>query len=101
MPMPDGFEAYQRSPDFTAGTIPAGLRAAHRTKPGVWAFLHVLEGRLLYRLIEAGSEVILEAGGPPGIIEADTLHDVAPLGPVRFFVEFYRPAAPAGGGALP
>lgn len=97
MPIPEGYKAYRRSPDFTADTIPAALRAAHRTKPDVWGLIHVLEGRLLYRLTDAASEVVLEAGAPPGVIEADILHSVAPLGPVRFFVEFHR-LAPSEGG---
>jgi tellurite resistance-related uncharacterized protein len=88
--MPTGFAPYKRTPEFTAGTIPDGLRRHHSTKAGVWALLHVLEGRLHY-VVEPplASERLVEAGGT-AVIVAEVLHRVAPDGDVRFFVEFYR-----------
>ena len=90
MPIPENYEAYRRTPDFTEASVPAGLLSAHSTKHGVWALIRVIEGRLLYRVLASGLEEVLEAGGRPGVIEPEILHEVAPLGPVRFFVEFYR-----------
>lgn len=88
--MPAGYAPYKRTPEFTAGTIPDGLRRDHSTKPGVWALLHVLEGRLQY-IVEPplASERIVEAGDT-AVIVAEVLHRVAPASEVRFFVEFYR-----------
>jgi tellurite resistance-related uncharacterized protein len=39
-------QAYRCTPVFDENTLPAGLRRAHRTKPGVWGAIRVLEGRL-------------------------------------------------------
>jgi len=88
--MPDDCEPYRQTPVFTQDTIPAGLLRAHRTAAGVWALIHVMEGRLLYRVNEpVVSETVIDSGRP-GVIEPAVSHEVAPLGPVRFYVEFHR-----------
>lgn len=92
--LPEGCRPYRRTPVFTETTVPAGLLRAHRTAPGVWALIHVLEGRLLYRVLEPHSEQVLDPATAPGIIEPQVPHEVAPLGPVRFQVEFHRIEAP-------
>lgn len=82
---------YKRTAIFTETTITAALMHEHRTAAGVWALLHVLEGRLLYRISgPEGSEREIGAGDRPGVIEPGRLHEVKPLGPVRFYVEFHR-----------
>lgn len=101
MPLPDGYVAYSQSPVFTEKTVPAALLKGHATKPGVWALIHVLEGKLLYRVLDRPAETILVPDQPPGVIESEVLHEVAPLGPVRFFVEFYREPKPSLAGAEP
>jgi tellurite methyltransferase len=40
--MPSGLEPYKRTPEFTSESLPAALREAHRTKPGVWGKIVVL-----------------------------------------------------------
>jgi tellurite resistance-related uncharacterized protein len=85
---PDDLCAYRRTPDFTERTIPAGLLRGHSTKQGVWAKLHVLEGRLLFRDLVGRTERVLEPGIHP-LIHPQALHEVAPQGFVRFFVEFH------------
>lgn len=35
-----------RTPVFDENTLPAALRREHRTKPGVWGVIRVLDGRL-------------------------------------------------------
>jgi tellurite resistance-related uncharacterized protein len=83
---------------FTEETIPPGLLHAHRTKPGTWALIRVLEGRLLYRVLDPPGERVLDPAGAPGVVEPGVPHEVAPLGPVRFLVEFHRMAQALGGG---
>lgn len=90
MPIPDRYEPYWRSPVFTQDGIPANLRREHSTKADVWGLLHILAGRLLYRVIEPFSERVLEAGQPPGVIAPQVRHEVEPVGPVRFYLEFYH-----------
>ena len=95
--LPDDVEPYARTAEFTEATVPAGLLRSHTTKPGAWGRIHVLEGRLAYRITDPRrppSEAILSPDGEPGVVEPTVLHEVEPLGPVRFYVEFLR--APAG-----
>jgi tellurite resistance-related uncharacterized protein len=44
--LPEGFTAYKRTPMFDQDNLPIGLRREHCTKAGVWALIHVVEGRL-------------------------------------------------------
>ena len=84
---------YRQTAVFTESTVPAGLLRAHTTKDGVWGLIHVLEGRLAYHIVDPrrpGEETTLTPQTPPGVVEPTILHEVAPLGPVRFFVEFHR-----------
>ncbi|MCY3795032.1 MAG: DUF1971 domain-containing protein [Gammaproteobacteria bacterium] len=88
--LPPGVEFYRRTPEFTEATIPAGLRRSHRTNAGVWGRITVLEGRLLYRVLESPEGEATLSAGNPGIVEPEVRHEVEPLGSVRFFIEFYR-----------
>jgi tellurite resistance-related uncharacterized protein len=90
--LPAGLRAYKRTPIFDENTIPAGLRHRHSTKEKVWGLIRIVEGQLRYRLIEPPSERILDPEHP-GVVRPAQLHEVEPLGPVRFFVEFHRGAA--------
>jgi tellurite resistance-related uncharacterized protein len=80
---------YKRTAIFDEHSLPAGLRREHRTKPGVWGVIRVLDGRLRYVVIDPASEMILEPGHP-GLVLPDQPHFVEPLGPVRLQVEFYN-----------
>jgi len=86
---PAGYAPYKRTPDFTADTIPEGLRRAHQTKAGVWAVIHVTEGALRFRQEAPAREKTIAAGEtlacPP-----EAVHEVAPAGAVSFYVEFWR-----------
>lgn len=88
VPASTSISPYKRTPVFDETTLPAGLRREHRTKPGVWAVIRVLEGKLIYRVLDPLSEEIL---GPdrPGLVSPGQPHLVEPLGPLRMQVEFY------------
>lgn len=87
--LPADVRAYARSPEFDNSTLPAALRRQHSTKPGTWALIHVLQGRLIYRIYEPREEVVLEPGRP-GVIRPAQLHEVEPASEdLRMFVEFY------------
>lgn len=68
--------------------MPAALRRQHCTKPGVWGLIQVVDGRLRYRVLDTGTELILDPDHP-GVTQPSQMHMVEPLGPVRFFIEFY------------
>lgn len=93
--LPAGLEAYGRSPEFTSDNLPAKLRTAHATKAGTWALLHILEGKVLYRLEAPRSGEKLASAGETVVIESEVPHRVEFLEPGRMFVEFYRAAAPS------
>ena len=88
--LPPSVACYRQTPEFTEGTIPAGLTKAHRTKSGVWGRIVVSRGRLLYRVLGSRAGEFTLAAGNPGIVEPGVEHEVEPLGKVRFHVEFYR-----------
>jgi tellurite resistance-related uncharacterized protein len=90
--LPDGLVAHKRTPIFDQDSIPAGLRRRHSTKAGVWGLIVVVEGRLRFRLLDPASERILDIRDS-GVVQPMQPHEVEPLGPVRFFVEFYGNAA--------
>ncbi len=90
-----GLHPFFSTPVFTEATVPPGLLRSHRTAPGIWGLIRVLEGRLLYRVLDPLSERVLDPSSAPGMVEPNVPHEVAPLGPVRFHVEFHRMAAAA------
>lgn len=90
---PEGLECHKRTDTFTEETVPKGLLNEHSTKAGVWGLIKVESGRLSYQVTDPRREpfqTVLTHEGAPGIVEPTILHHVAPLGRVRFHVEFYR-----------
>ena len=88
--LPEGVARYGETPEFSEGSIPANLLRFHRTKAGTWAKIVVLEGRLLYRILEPEVEEIELSPERPGIVEPEMPHEVEARGRVRFRVEFWR-----------
>ena len=80
---------YKSTPVFDENTLPAGFRREHRTKPGVWGIIRVLEGRLRYVVLEPASEVILDPRHP-GLVLPDVPHRVESLGPMKMQLEFFN-----------
>jgi tellurite resistance-related uncharacterized protein len=81
---------YKRTPEFTESTVPAGLLRSHNTKVGVWGKIVVLQGTLLYRILEPEVEEIVLSADPYGVVEPTVRYEVAPSLGVRFYVEFHR-----------
>ena len=88
--LPDGVSPYARTKEFSEETIPENLRRSHRTKAGAWARIVVLEGRLLYRILEPEVREYTLSPERSGTVAPEIAHEVAPLGRVRFFVEFHH-----------
>lgn len=95
---PEGLAPYKRSAEFTETSVPAALLRNHSTKAGVWARVHIIEGRLRFRDAVTGSERVLEQGSHP-VIFPQRLHEVEPLGAVRFFIEFWAHGQTAPGAS--
>ena len=91
--LPVGVSACRRTDIFTEATVPAGLLDAHSTKAGTWGLIRVMEGALRYRVVDerrTPRERILTPRDAAGVVEPQILHEVAPLGSVHFYVEFFR-----------
>jgi tellurite methyltransferase len=85
--LPDAAREYKRTQTFTEETLPAALRADHRTKPGTWARIVVEAGRAEYHA--RGRVHVLEPG-TIGLVEPEVSHRLVPLGELEVHVEFYR-----------
>lgn len=95
-PLPEDAVAYRTTRVFTESTVPQALLHEHRTVAGVWGLIEVLEGRLLFRVPGADQERMLGPELAPGVAEPGVTHEVAPRGPVRFRITFYRRPGPTG-----
>lgn len=88
---------YASSPVFDEKTLPDALRKDHRTKPGTWGLLRVIEGGVRLIFVDPPSEQhVIPAH--PAIIPPQLAHHVVPLGPMRMQVEFYRERPSLGAG---
>jgi len=96
--LPAGLTPVRRTPVFNEQTMPPGLRRNHRTAAGVWGVIRVVKGRLLFRTIAPAAEQIIDPQHCV-VVQPGQLHEVEPLGFVRFFVEFYRSRSPEPGTA--
>lgn len=88
--LPEDVAAYRRTAGFDEASIPAGLRANHSTKAGVWGVIHVQAGRLRYVVQPPLARELVLDPAHPGVVVPEVLHHVEPDGPVRFFVELHR-----------
>ena len=79
---------YRSTPIFDERTLPAALRREHRTKPGVWGVVRVLEGEVKLSFVDP-PEVLIVSPGSPGLLLPDQPHFVEPVGTMRMQVEFY------------
>ena len=88
--LPSEVLCYASSPEFSGQSIPENLRKSHRTKAKTWAKIVVLEGKLLYRILEPETQEIELSPERSGIVEPEIAHEVEAMGDVRFHLEFYR-----------
>lgn len=88
--LPSNLVAYKRTAEFTADSVPPALLRNHNTKAGVWAKIVVLEGSLLYRILEPTVEEVALTPERHGVVEPTVMHEVVPRRGVRFYVEFFR-----------
>lgn len=87
--LPENVTPYKQTPEFTEITVPNGLLNSHQTKEAVWGKIVILEGQLQYKIIEPEEIILLDVNNH-GVVEPTVLHEVKPLGKVRFYVEFYH-----------
>ncbi len=87
--LPDDVAKYKTTKIFDQNSIPHGLLKNHRTMPGVWGKITVVQGKLQYT-IEDNDSYILDIA-TNGVIEPRILHCIKPATPeIEFFLEFYK-----------
>ena len=85
--LPESLNPVRKTPEFDEGSIPKGLLKAHQTKAGVWGKIVIIEGKLQYKINEPEEEIIIIDSEKFGVIEPTILHEVKPLGSVKFYGE--------------
>jgi tellurite resistance-related uncharacterized protein len=88
--LPPDVAPYKRTPEFSAASTPGGLLESHCTKPGTWGEIVVLEGSVLYRVLEPAIEEFRLTPDCPGIVAPTIRHQIEPSSDARFYVAFYR-----------
>lgn len=88
--LPREVRVYKRTALFTQDTIPAGLLRRHNTKPGAWARLVLVSGRLKYRVLEPVLTEWMLTPEQPAVIEPTVLHEIEPAGECSFYLEFLK-----------
>jgi tellurite resistance-related uncharacterized protein len=84
---------YKVTPIFDQDSLPVAIRTEHRTKPGTWGLLRVLEGAVTLVFIDPHRELAVTAE-QPAPIPPEATHFVRVDGPMRLQVEFYREPPP-------
>jgi len=87
--LPTDAVAYRTTAEFDEATLPPALRRDHDTRPGVWARVEVLAGRLRLVLPALGLDRVLTTG-EHAIVPPELSHHVEPLGPMRMRLAFLR-----------
>jgi len=86
--LPGDVRLIRSSPEWDEHTVPVGLLHAHRVGAGTWGRIVVHHGRLRF---VASTSPALEVELGPGSNQAippEVYHEVRPLGPVRFSIDF-------------
>jgi len=91
--LPEALTLHKRTPDFKQDSVPAGILGHHTTAEGVWGKIKITEGSLTYRILESEIEEIVLDVNQDGVVAPQVPHQVEVIGPVTFYVEFYRQSA--------
>jgi tellurite methyltransferase len=81
---------YREGPIWDQQTVPRGLLAAHRLKPGVWGELTILEGRVRLRYLPPLDRVRELGSGDTASIPPELPHQLELTGDVRLRLDFWR-----------
>ena len=88
--LPPQARAYRKTSVFNQETVPRALLNRHTTKAESWGKIWVISGQLGYHILTEDLEDHVLTPDFPGIVEPQVPHKVELLGPVEFYVEFYR-----------
>lgn len=86
--LPEGLRLARSSADWDERTMPKGLLRSHRLAGRTWGRLVVRQGRLRFTAAtKPPIDVVLTAGCTQAV-PPEVAHQVEPLGPVRFSIDF-------------
>lgn len=88
--MPAGFAPYRTIGPFDADSLPAGLRAEHRLKPGAWALLTLTSGSIRFLWDDHAGGVELLTAPAALVVPEQVLHHVESDGPFSLTIAFHR-----------
>jgi len=80
---------YKETAIFDATTVPAGLLASHRLKPGTWGQIEVFSGRLEYVLEDEANLSFVLRPAVVGVVAPSRPHHVSVDSDTRFAVRFF------------
>ena len=78
---------YKTTMVFDETTLPEALRREHRTKPGVWGRIRILEGKLNLHFPDGRFAVLTPDRA--GLVRPEEMHWVEPDGQMTMQVEFH------------
>ena len=79
---------YRSTAVFDQASLPAALRADHRTKAGTWGVITVLDGTVQLTFADPPASQLLSPGRP-GLVQPGQTHFVTPVGDMRMRVDFH------------
>jgi len=89
--LPAGAACYRQIGPFDAESLPAGLRAEHRLKPGVWALLSVTAGELKFVWDDGRPDPALGlCAGDTVVVPPEVPHHVEAAGDFIIGIAFHR-----------
>ena len=88
--LPQGLGVVRTTAEWDEQSVPAALRRAHRVAAGTWGRIRVLDGRLQFRCATIPPIDVVVGAGESQAIPPEVEHEVAPVGSVRFCVDFLR-----------
>ena len=88
--MPPDLQLVGTTPEFTAASVPAGMRSAHQVANNVWGRLCVRRGTVMFTFEDdPDAPIVVAADGHVDIPPARP-HHVEPADDAVFVVEFHR-----------
>jgi tellurite methyltransferase len=88
--LPPTASCYKETVVFDENSVPAGLLASHRLRPGTWGQIVVLEGRVDYVIEDDPVLAFVLRPGVEGGVAPERPHHVRPQPGARFKVRFLR-----------
>lgn len=95
--LPEGLRLARSGPEWDERTMPKGLLRSHRLAGGTWGRLVVSEGRLRFTAATDPPTCVVLSSGCMQPVPPEVAHEVEPLGPVRFSIDFLAVDGPAHG----